>query len=139
MSNVAVAPQVESIYPLSPMQQGMLFHSLSAPDSGVYFEQLSCELRGSLDLEAFRVAWQRVMDRHAILRTAFDWESLDEPVQVVLRGLSLPLDLQDWRHLTAEKQRIQLEAFLRGSQERGFDFGSAPLFRLSLWRLAEDL
>jgi len=85
MSSLPVGSQVESIYPLSPMQHGMLFHSLSAPDSGVYFEQLSCELREEVDLEAFRGAWQRVMDRHPILRTAFDWESLDEPVQVVLR------------------------------------------------------
>ncbi|HZF07305.1 MAG TPA: amino acid adenylation domain-containing protein [Thermoanaerobaculia bacterium] len=139
MSSLPVGSQVESIYPLSPMQHGMLFHSLSAPDLGVYFEQLSCELREEVDLEAFRGAWQRVMDRHPILRTAFDWESLDEPVQVVLRRLPLPLGIEDWRHLTSEEQGEKLQELLRTAPERGFDFRSAPLFRLSLIRLASDL
>lgn len=139
MKRAPSTPQVENIYPLSPMQHGMLFHSLSEPDSGVYFEQLSCELREDLNLEAFRAAWQLVMERQAILRTAFDWESLDEPVQVVLRGLALPLELQDWRHLPAGEQSERMQAALRSSQERGFDFGSPPLFRLALYRLAKDL
>jgi hypothetical protein len=68
---------IESVYPLSPMQRGMLFHSLYAPGSGVYCTQLSCVLEGDLNLEAFEQAWQRVVDTHPILRTAFVWEGLD--------------------------------------------------------------
>jgi hypothetical protein len=60
---------VEAIYPLSPMQQGMLFHTLYAPNSGMYFEQLVCTLRGTLDVQAFQTAWQRVVERHPVLRT----------------------------------------------------------------------
>jgi hypothetical protein len=62
---------IADFYPLSPMQQGMLFHSLYAPDSGVYVEQTAYTLRGPLDVEAFVRAWQRVVDRHPVLRTAF--------------------------------------------------------------------
>ena len=66
---------LEDVYPLSPLQEGMLFHSLYAPDSGVYVEQLSCALDGPLDQAAFARAWERVVERHAVLRTAFVWKS----------------------------------------------------------------
>src|SRR5215204_3115190 len=68
---------IEAIYALSPMQEGMFFHSLYAPQSGVYFQQLNCVLEGRLNIDAFQRAWQRVVDRHAILRTAFVWKRLE--------------------------------------------------------------
>jgi hypothetical protein len=71
---------IEDIYPLSPMQQGMLFHELYAPDSSSYFEQTSWSIRGSLDISAFTEAWRTVVERHASLRTAFAWEDLDDPL-----------------------------------------------------------
>jgi hypothetical protein len=74
---------IETFYPLSPMQQGMLFHSLTAPQSGVYFEQFSCTFKGDLNIAAFNYAWQQVVKRHAVLRTSFAWEGLKEPVQIV--------------------------------------------------------
>ena len=95
---------VADFYPLSPMQQGMLFHSLYAPDSGVYVEQLTCTLCGRLDAPAFARAWQRVMERHAILRTAFIGEGFKEPVQVVHRQVDLPLEQQNWRGLSPLEQ-----------------------------------
>ena len=74
---------VQDIYELSPMQQGMLFHTLYAPESGVYFEQRNCLLAGPLDVAAFKRAWQTVVERHAVLRTAFYWDEADKPLQVV--------------------------------------------------------
>ena len=65
---------IESIYPLSPMQSGMLFHTLYEPDSGVYFEQIIFRLQGNINRTAFQDAWQKVVDRHAVLRTLFVWE-----------------------------------------------------------------
>ncbi|MCP4654215.1 MAG: hypothetical protein GY856_02230, partial [bacterium] len=67
---------VESVYELSPVQRGMLFHSLYAPDSGVYVEQLSARLEGKLDAEVFARAWQQMVDRHAALRSSFHWEEV---------------------------------------------------------------
>jgi len=131
--------QIENVYPLSPMQQGMLFHTLYAPESGVYFEQMTCELAGELDLTAFERAWRRVAERHAVLRTAFDWQSLDEPVQVVLAGVDLPLAIEDWRGVDPAERDARLDALLAEDRERGFDLASAPLVRLRLLHLGERL
>jgi len=75
---------IEDIYELSPVQQGILFHSLYAPQLGLYFIQFSYTVRGHLNLVAFERAWQ-VAARHTILRTSFYWEEIDKPLQVVHR------------------------------------------------------
>jgi len=129
--------KIEAIYPLSPMQQGMLFHSLYAPKTGVYVEQLFCTLRGDLDVHAFERAWQRVLDRHGVLRTAFVWEEVDEPVQVVHQQVSLPVTHVDWRGLARPEQQARLAAFREADQRLGFDLSFAPLIRLTLFHLAD--
>ena len=129
---------IEDIYPLSPLQQGLLFHSLYDPDSGAYFEQFTCQLKGILQLDAFRQAWQQVLDRHAALRTVFVWEDLAEPLQVVYRAVQLPLDYHDWRELDPQTHTVQLEAFFQTERQRGFDLGQVPLLRASLIRLSDD-
>src|SRR5690349_9479238 len=91
--------EIEDIYPLTPLQQGLLFHALYDPESQVYFGQMSCTLHGDLNVAAFQRAWQRVIDWHAVFRTAFLWAELDEPVQVVARSASLPFEQHDWRAL----------------------------------------
>ena len=87
---------VEDIYPATPVQQGLLFHSLLAPGSGVYVNQLRLTLSGELDAEALRSAWQEVVSRHAVLRTGFAWRHGGEPLQVVQRSVVLPWQEQDW-------------------------------------------
>ena len=74
---------IEDIYGLSPLQQGMLFHTLSTENSKLYFEQQNCTLRGKLDVSALKRAWDRVVERHTVLRTSFAWEELKKPVQMV--------------------------------------------------------
>jgi hypothetical protein len=93
---------VESIYPLSPLQQGMLFHTLFAPHTGVYFQQLNCVLRGEIDAGALRKAWERVVARHGALRTCFLWEEVDNPLQVVRKHVKLPWQEHDWSDVPAE-------------------------------------
>lgn len=130
--------RIEDMYPLSPLQRGMLFHSIYAPESGVYVVQLSCLLHGPLNVPAFRQAWQRVVDRHPILRTAFVWVDLDEPVQVVCRGVGLPWQQQDWRGLSPAAQQQRLAECQQAERVRGFDPSEAPLMRLMLVRLADE-
>ena len=65
------AENIQAIYPLAPLQEGMLFHTVADPDSGVYIEQSAYTLDGKIDAEHFRAAWQTVIGRHAVLRTAF--------------------------------------------------------------------
>ena len=87
---------IADIYELSPMQRGMLFQSVYAPESTAYFNQFSCVLEGALDAACLRSAWQRLVDRHAVLRTSFHWEDMERPVQVVRRRAELPWRSQDW-------------------------------------------
>src|SRR5262245_23149688 len=68
---------------LSPMQQGLLFLTLSASQPGIYIQQMVCSLHESLDVPLFLRAWQAVIKRHAALRTALEWEEHEKPMQVV--------------------------------------------------------
>jgi len=129
---------IEAIYPLSPMQQGMLFHSLYTPESGVYFEQLCFTLHGDLDVAAFERAWQSLIDQHPVLRTVFAWETRDKPLQVVRRHAALPWTTHDWRDLSPDAQQSKLAAWLKSDQTRGFDLHQAPLMRVTLFRLADE-
>ena len=127
--------QIEDIYPLSPIQQGLLFHTLYAPESQMYVEQWSCSLQGKLNLPALKSAWQQVIERHSVLRTAFYWENLDEPVQVVRKQVELPWQQHDWRELSATQQSQQLEQFLACYQ---LQLSSAPLMQIALIQVADD-
>ncbi|MEM1311442.1 MAG: condensation domain-containing protein, partial [Cyanobacteria bacterium P01_H01_bin.153] len=127
---------VQDIYELSPMQQGMLFHTLYAPESGVYFEQRSCRLEGNLDVAAFKQAWQRVVERHAVLRTSFYWEEADKPLQVVYASAELLWTEADWQALSESAQTDKLEAFLRGDRAQDFRLDQPPLMRCALFRLS---
>src|ERR687886_738282 len=130
---------VEGIYSLSPIQQGLLFHTLYASDSGVYFVQLSCTFNGDLHISAFERAWQQVVERHSVLRTAFIWQGLDEALQVVRQHVRLPWEQHDWRRLSPVEQQEQLEVFLHADRERGFDLSQAPLMRLTLIQMDENV
>ncbi|HWQ32046.1 MAG TPA: amino acid adenylation domain-containing protein [Blastocatellia bacterium] len=130
--------QFADFYPLSPMQQGMLFHSQLAPDSGVYIGQLICRLTGKLSPGVFERAWQRVVDRHPVLRSAFLSAELKEPVQVVHRAVTLPCEWHDWRGVAAEEQAQRIQEFVLADQRRGFKPETAPLLRLNLLRVRDD-
>lgn len=130
---------IEDIYPLSPLQQGMLYHSLLDPQSGVYFEQLGCSLVGLLDEGAFERAWAQVVSRHSVLRTSFAWEDLDEPLQIVQRQVELPLNKFDWRSISHKEQNLKLVEYLEQQPSKGFDLNKAPLMRISLIRLEDQL
>jgi amino acid adenylation domain-containing protein/FkbM family methyltransferase len=128
---------VESSYTLSPMQHGMLFHSLYAAHSGVYVQQMLCNLREDLHRQAFMRAWERVVERHPVLRTSFRWYGLPEPLQDVHRRVALPVEQADWRALSSDERERRLLEHLRRDRERGFNFTQAPLMRLALLRLAD--
>jgi len=130
--------QIEDIYALSPLQQGLLFHSLYEPESSVYVEQISWALDGPLNVSAFTRAWQVVLDRHSILRTAFLWKETDKPVQMVFRHAQLPMRVVDWRALPEERQVAQFADYLAADRARGFDHDQAPLMRLSIIQRAKN-
>ncbi|WP_280282113.1 non-ribosomal peptide synthetase [Pseudomonas sp. BN415] len=125
---------IEDIVPLSPMQQGMLFHSLDTPCSDLYVNQLAVGIDG-LDAPRFIAAWEEVSARHDSLRGSFVWQGFADAMQVIHREVQLPVDLLDWRNREATAEDFQ--ALAREQRQRPFDLGRAPLQRLLLVRLDE--
>ncbi|MGW1198622.1 amino acid adenylation domain-containing protein [Streptomyces sp. NPDC002536] len=129
---------VEDVYPLTPMQSGMLFHSLAEPESPAYFEQMTFVLDGVADPEVLAQAWQRVVDHLEILRGSVVWEGVDRPLLVVGRHVELPVRQLDWRDLAEEEQRAALAEFLSEDRAQGLDLSAAPLMRLVLIRVSDS-
>ncbi len=128
---------VEDVYGLSPLQEGMLFHVLREPDAGMYFQQAAFTMTG-LDVHAFERAWQRLVDRHPILRTSFHWEGREKPVQVVHRDLVMAVDRLDWRAFPPAEQEARLTEFLREDRQRGLPLDRAPVQRITLIQITEN-
>lgn len=128
---------LEDIYQLSPVQHGILFHSLYAPELGLYFIQFIYTVKGNLDLVAFEQAWQQVVDGHTALRTSFYWEDIEKPLQVVHRQVKVPIEHLDLRGIDPVEQQRQLKSFLESDRQRGFDFSQPPLMRLTLIRMGD--
>ncbi|HEY0808409.1 MAG TPA: amino acid adenylation domain-containing protein, partial [Pseudonocardiaceae bacterium] len=110
---------IEDIYPLTPMQAGMVFHTLD--DAGTYLNQVRLRLSGVADPVAFGAAWQRIVDRTPSLRTSVIWQDVTEPVQVVHRTVRLPIT---YHESTDELSSI--------------DLATAPLMRLNIVPLPHD-
>ncbi|HEX3153671.1 MAG TPA: amino acid adenylation domain-containing protein [Candidatus Angelobacter sp.] len=128
---------IEDIYELSPMQQGMLFHTVHSPDRSAYIEQNCYTLTGHFDVRAFRSAWQLLVNSHSVLRTALHWEDIEQPVQVVFQGVSVQIEMQDWRELSAAERDEDLEKFLAADRENGFALSTPPLMRWTILRIDE--
>jgi amino acid adenylation domain-containing protein len=116
-------------YELSPIQEGMLFHHLMGEHSGVDVEQIVIDLNEPLDAEALERAWQRVVDRHAVLRTSFLSEGLAKPLQRVHQSVRIAIERQD---------SGDAESYLQTDRRRGFDLREVPLMRLALFHFGGD-
>jgi non-ribosomal peptide synthetase component F len=132
--------RIEDIYPLSPLQEGMLYHSLLEPDMGLYIDQLVIRLRSSSEIraDAFGSAWQSAVNRYSTLRTAFSYEEGNKLLQVVLRDARIEAHVIDWRALAANDQTTQLQSLLTADRAAGFDLASAPLARVQLLRASDN-
>jgi surfactin family lipopeptide synthetase C len=129
---------VEDIYELSPIQQGLLYELLKAPDTGVYVEQMTGDLVGRLDLGAFERAWQRVVDRHTILRTSFHWGESGKPLQVVHRRAQIALETFDWSAVPDGELEARYDAWLAADRMKPFELSHPPLMRITLIRGSQD-
>ncbi|MNW26217.1 Linear gramicidin synthase subunit D [compost metagenome] len=131
--------QLQDIFPLAPMQEGMLFHSLELPNSGLYCEQSVFTFQGPFYTDAFKSAWRQVMDRHSILRTRVEWKGLDRPHLILSEHPPLDVTELDWRSLPAGERKVLLAQFLEEDRRRGFDFERSALMRFTLIRLEDGL
>ncbi|MGE7450413.1 amino acid adenylation domain-containing protein, partial [Pseudomonas qingdaonensis] len=128
------ASEIDDIYPLSPMQQGMLFHSLYEQGSGHYINQMRVDVEG-LDVERFRQAWQDAMARHEVLRASFV-TGFEQPVQVIRKQVELPFVELDWR--ARPDLQAQLDSWAEADLQRGFDLQHQALLRLAVIRTGNE-
>ncbi|MGH9463236.1 MAG: non-ribosomal peptide synthetase, partial [Vicinamibacteria bacterium] len=120
------------------MQAGMLFHALSRGRQGTDTEQTALFLPARLDEATFVRAWQRVVERHPVLRSRFRWEGIPEPVQEVVNQARIPVETFDWRNLLEAERHLKFRALVDRDRDEGFDLGEAPLVRLKLVRASEN-
>ncbi|HEY6422703.1 MAG TPA: amino acid adenylation domain-containing protein [Pseudonocardiaceae bacterium] len=129
---------VEDIYPLTPLQVGMVFHSLVDASSGAYFNQVCLRLSGVSDPQALGAAWQRVVDRTPILRSCVVWDGVELPLQLVHRQVTVPIAYDDWRELSEAEVAEQQRRLLAADRAAGMDLAAAPLLRVAIARRTED-
>ncbi len=125
-------------FEMTPMQAGMLFHSLMAPASGTYVEQCWCVLDGKLQVDAFKSAWETVIARHEMLRGACRWVDLERPVMTIADEVAPEWLEADWSGKTAAAQDEAFADWLAADRRRGFALDAAPLLRFALIRLGQD-
>ncbi|SIQ36972.1 non-ribosomal peptide synthase domain TIGR01720/amino acid adenylation domain-containing protein [Paenibacillus sp. RU4T] len=128
----------QQAYPLSPMQESMLFHHLRYPDSEAYFEQCVLHFKGRLQPDLVRRCFQSLSDRHDILRTSFAVRGLDRPLQVVAPSRIVPFLYEDWSEMPVQEGKDRLSAHLALDREQRFDLqGEIPL-RVALVRTEQE-
>lgn len=133
-----VTTNVEDIYELSPLQQGMLLHTMQDSSGDMYLGQDVYIVDGPLDTDLLIEAWQQVFADHPALRTSFQWEGLEQPLQIVHRTVTPPTHLDDWRGRPEEEQRELLDEILSKDRTSGFDLTAPPLQRLLVVRLDDE-
>lgn len=116
----------------------MLFQALYSPGTDENIIQMVCTLRGDLNALAFEMAWQRVVERNPVLSSAFAWEGLDEPLQIVRKKVKLPWEHMDWRDFSVTDREEKLRGLLKADRIRGFKLTAAPLMRGTLIRITDD-
>lgn len=137
-TNQLAAADIEDIYTLSPLQEGMLFHKLLNPDSLAYFNQLDLHLSADLDVAHFKKCWEAIVQAHPVLRTSFYSEGLPAPLQVVHQAVHLDFISQNISHHSPSEQGQILETYLEKDKQQGFDLSEKSLLRLALFQTAKQ-
>ncbi|MGP9766974.1 amino acid adenylation domain-containing protein [Halomonas sp. AOP13-D3-9] len=128
---------IEDVYPLSPTQEGMFFHSLEAEEPGLYVNQLNVDVSG-LDANRLVRAWQAMVERHATLRTGFLWQAgMARPLQLVLAQVEPEIVQLDWRN-RKDGLEESLATYAEQVIKRQIDWLTPPLAWLHLIRLDDD-
>ena len=131
-------PDLEDAYPLTPVQEGMLYHVLADPDPTLYRDQGLATIRGRLDTAAFRAAWRRLVERHGALRTSFLWRGVERPIQRIHRSVEPRIEEIDWSDLEREEAELEVRQRLEEDRLRPMELDRPPLFHLSLVRCPDE-
>ncbi len=131
------ANTIEDVYPLTPMQEGLLLHTLLEPGTGLYYMQDRYRINSALDPQRFAQAWQAVIARHEALRASFCWNVGEDMLQVIHKPGSTPIEYLDWSNDPEAEQEPRLQALLKAEREAGFDLLNRAPFHLRLIRVGE--
>ena len=128
---------VEDVLALTPMQQGMLFHYLKDPKSDNYLEQLSLGITGKINDKRFQQAWDHVIRTNEMLRAVFRWETVEHPIQIILKEYRFQTNYAYITGLKAAEQEKHLEKIKIQDRAEPFDLRRVP-FRVTLCKIDED-
>ncbi len=130
---------VKNIYSLTPLQEGILFHSFSKEaNESPYFEQISFDVEGNFSSELFKESWNELIKRHDILRTIFIYDQVSEYKQVVLKKGEINLSYQDIVAM-GEEQEAYIKRFEREDRERYFELSKENPLRLKVFKVNENV
>ena len=130
--------QIADIYPLTPMQEGLLLHTLLEPGTGIYYMQDRYRIHSAIDPQRFVKAWQGVVARHETLRASFSWNTGEAMLQVIHKPSLIDVDFLDWRQEDKSQHEQRLQALLKQEREAGFDLLNSPPFNLRLICLGDQ-
>ena len=128
---------IEDIFALASMQEGMLLHYLKNPHSEHYIEQLSLDISGKIEREIFEKTWNTVTRANEMLRTVFRWEKVENPIQLTLKEYRLKPVYYDFSDETVADGETWLEGIKSKDREKEFDLTEVP-FRVTLCKIEED-
>ena len=123
---------IEDAYPLVLLQAGMLFHSEYSTHTALYHDVISFQIRGPLDMPALRLAVERLLQQHEVLRTSFDLSNYSGPLQLVHKAVVLDIEQEDLRTLSEAEQQQMIVAGIEAEKSRKYDWQKAPLMRLAV-------
>jgi len=129
--------EIQNIYSLSSMQEGLLFRALVNPVSGEYVLQSEFDMQGAIDLDIFCESFQMLVNRHDILRTVFNYKKADRPLQIVVKERAVSVHWEDLRHVDDSAKLERTAAFKSADLARGFDLTKDLLIRTAILRTDE--
>lgn len=129
--------EIIKVYPLSPMQEGMLYHTLTRNGIDVYFEQSIMTVKGEFDVDIYEKSYNMIFDRYEILRTAFVFKNIQKPRQIVLKERKHEVYIEDISSMDKEKRNLYISSYIKKDRERGFDLTEDALIRTSIFKIEE--
>ena len=130
--------QIEKIYNLTSMQQGMLLHDRLNKNDDAYIEQSMFVVKGNLDKDVLEKTFNKIISRYDVFRTAFVDQGVQEPIQLVLKDCHIDIIYEDISKLSDMEKEIYIKKFEENDRKKKFNLLKAPLTRVSILKLSED-
>lgn len=128
---------IQNVYGVTPMQEGMIFHSLLDQKSQTYLQQFSFLVSMTIDLELFEQSINEVINKYEALRTNYIYKDVKKPLQVVLKKRTLKTVYKDISGLDKDEQLSVINEFINKDRVKGFDLAKEILIRVKIFKVEE--